>query len=305
MELALILLKQVLMMFLLTGIGFLLFKTGKISKEGSRTIGNILLFISLPAVIVNSFFVERSSERLAGLAISAGLALLILAVSIVISRLFFKKDGIAAFAGAFSNPGFFGVPLIIAVIGDGAVFYIAAFIAFLNILQWSYGVFLLTGERGAVSAGKVLKAPFMIAILIGVFFFLTQLKLPDIAANALKNLANLNTPLAMFATGVYLAEVNLKKMFADRRCYMVSGIRLAVIPLIALALLSLVPAAYHQVRLAVLIAAACPVGTNVAVYASLHDADYPYAVETVIISTVLSVVTMPLLILLAGAVWQF
>ena len=144
----------------------------------------------------------------------------------------------------------------------------------------------------------------MIAILIGVFFFLTQLGLPETVRSAIRHLANLNTPLAMFATGVYLAEVNLKKMFTDRRCYMVSAVRLLIAPAAAFLVLLIVPASYQEVRLALLIAAACPVGTNVAVYAALHDGDYPYAVETVVISTLLAVLTLPLIVFAAGALWN-
>ena len=67
MEMALILIRQILQMFLLAGIGFILFKTGKISQEGSKALGNILIYAALPAVIINSFLVERTPERVAGI----------------------------------------------------------------------------------------------------------------------------------------------------------------------------------------------------------------------------------------------
>lgn len=130
-----ILISQVIMMFLLTSVGFLLFKTGKISQEGSKSIGNILIYVSLPIVIVNGFMVERTPERLMGLLISALLAVLTLAISVGVSRLVFKKDAIAVFSSAFSNPGFFGVPIIVACLSSGAVFYVAAYIAGVNMLQ--------------------------------------------------------------------------------------------------------------------------------------------------------------------------
>ena len=91
METVLILVKQILQMFLLGAIGFLLVKAKKITPEGTRTMGNILIYVSLPAVIISSFLVERTREHLLGMICSA--------------------------AGAFSNPGFFGVPLIIASVG--------------------------------------------------------------------------------------------------------------------------------------------------------------------------------------------
>lgn len=303
MSTTLLLLTQVVMMLLLSAVGYVLFRTGKISQEGSKAIGNILIFVSLPCVIINGFLKERTPEMLTGLLISAVAAAAVLAVSMLVSRLFFKKDGVAAFAGAFSNPGFFGVPLIVASLSSGAVFYIAAFIAFLNLLQWTWGVSLIAGEAGKITFKKVITAPFIIAILIGLFFFLTQIPLPSLITSAITTLAGVNTPLAMFTVGIYLAQADVAHMFFKPKLYLISAVRLLVIPLVTIFLLLLVPASLSDLRLAVLIAAACPVGSNIAVYAQLYDSDYPYAVETVVVSTLLSVVTIPLMVQLAQMIW--
>lgn len=303
MAMAVVLAKQIIIMFILAGIGFALSKTGKISLEGNRTIGNILIYVVLPCVIVNSFLVEATKERIIGLAISAVAAVAAVAVSVLCARLFFKKDGIAAFAAAFSNPGFIGVPLILAAIGSDAVFYIAAFIAVINIMQWTYGVYLMTGKKASLSIKSVIKAPFMIAMLIGLVLFFTQIPLPETITKTLGFLTALNAPLAMFSVGVYLAQTKLKKMFAKGSLYKLSLVRLIIIPLITMALLSLIPANWPELKMALLIVAACPVGSNVAIYAQLHNKDFAYAVETVIISTILSLVSIPLLAALAGLFW--
>lgn len=136
METTRILLQQVLIMFLLAAVGFIAFRRGKISNEGSKTIGNLLIYVSLPAVIIKGFLVERTTERMIGLLVSMAAAAVILAVLCVfVARLCFKRDAIASFGAAFSNPGFLGIPLLTAILNDGAVFYIAPFIAFLNLLQ--------------------------------------------------------------------------------------------------------------------------------------------------------------------------
>ena len=208
METILILVRQIAQMFLLAGMGYLLFKSKRITQEGSRALGNILIYLALPAVIVNGFLVERTPERLAGMLYSAVGAVALLLLSILIARFFFKQDAIAAFAGAFSNPGFFGVPLIEASLGQGAVFYVACFIAFLNIGQWTYGVSILNGQpiRQGLAVKKLIRAPFIIAILIGLFLFLTQIKLPSFMNGCLSTVAGINTPLSMFTVGVYLAQ---------------------------------------------------------------------------------------------------
>lgn len=309
---------QVITMMILAFVGYAMFKTGKITQEGSKTLGNILIFLSLPCVIINGFLVERTPEKIIGLGISALMAAAVLAVSILLSRLILGKHAIDNFAGAFSNPGFFGVPLIVASIGNGGVFYIAAFIAFLNLLQWTYGVSLLKnsdvdgmlvkapksteslGKRVASLGLRLLKAPFMIAILIGAFFFLTGISMPAIPAKCIGYIAGLNTPIAMFTIGIYMAGVNIGKMFCKPRLYLVSAVRMLVIPAVTVLLLMLLPGTFSDLKLAILIASACPVGSNVAVYAQLHNKDFGYAVETVVISTLLSIVTLPLIVGIAG-----
>lgn len=332
-------LQQIVIMFLLAAVGYLLYKRKKISLEGSKSIGNILLYVSLPCVIINGFLVERTPERLAGLGWSTLAAALILALSVFLSRVVFRKDGVAAFAAAFSNPGFYGIPLIVAQFDSGAVFYIAAFIAFLNLLQWSWGVAVLEADKSGDAAGnvknvgrqsesdcsnnrktkenkniadmhivawakKLVKAPFFIAIVIGILLFLLPCALPTVISKSLTFLANLNTPLAMFVTGMYLAQTDMKKMFLRSRLYLISALRLVAIPVVAMVFLCLLPASMAEVKMAVLIATACPVGTNVAVYAQLYDCDYSYAVETVVISTLLSVVTLPLIAGLGDILWK-
>lgn len=323
MDTVLTILWQVVTMILLAAVGYVMFRTGKISQEGSKSMGNLLIFLSLPCVIINSFLVERTPERITGFFISALMALLVLVLSMIISRLILGKHAIDNFAGSFANPGFFGVPLIVASIGQGGVFYIAAFIAFLNLLQWTYGVSLLEnsdetgllvkkeakqsdsegfGKKAAALAKRFLKAPFMIAILIGMFFFLTGIPMPTVLSKSVSYIAGLNTPIAMFAIGVYMAQTDILKMFAKPRLYLVSLVRMIIIPAVTIALLCILPASMAEMKLAVLIAAACPVGSNVAVYAQLHNKDFAYAVETVVISTLLSIVTLPLVCGIAGFV---
>lgn len=307
---------QTITMMFLASIGYIMFKTGKINQNGSKSLGNILIFLSLPCVIINSFLVERTAERISGFLISALLAVLMLLISMAISRLILGRHAIDNFAGAFSNPGFFGTPLITAAIGNGGVFYIAAFIAFLNLLQWTYGVSLLknSDENGlmidhkyrvnsSIQIGailmKLLKAPFMLAILIGLFFFLSGLSMPGILKTCISNIAALNTPLAMFTIGIYMAQIDIRKTFTNHRLYLISLVRLVIIPLVSIILLIWLPSAMNDLRIAILIATACPVGSNIAVYAQLNNKDYGYAVESVVISTLFSIATIPAIMFVA------
>ena len=303
MSVPLILLRQVAVMFLLAAVGFAAFRSGKITSEGAGNIGNILIYVSLPAVIIKSFMVERTPAGTTGLLISVALSAAALALCILLSRLIFRRDPIASFGASFSNPGFFGIPLITAALGAGAVFYIAPFVAMLNLLQWSYGVWVLTGSRNSVTVRSVLTAPFMAAIMAGLVLFFTGLRLPSVVTGAIDFCAGLNTPLAMFTVGVYVSQCRFGEAVRNGTLYAVSAVRLLLIPAVVLLLLSLMPGVDRDVRLAVLIASASPVGSNLAVYAQLHGKDYTYAVETVAFSTIFCIATVPLVVKAAELIW--
>lgn len=300
-------------MFFLGTVGFVMYKTKKISQEGSASIGNILIYLSLPCVIINGFQVGYTSKRMEGLAISFLCSFLALLLSIVISDRLFRENAVENFAAAFSNAGFFGVPLAVSVLSDGAVFYIAPFIALLNLLQWTYGVFVLKKgtetmqekltKRIGDQIKRFIRAPFMIAIVIGLIFFLSGVQIPASISKSITFIANLNTPLAMFVTGIYLAQTDILKMFSKIRLYFLTLVRMVLIPVLTMAMLWPVPNTLLEMKLAILIAAACPVGSNVAVYAQLHNNDYTYAVETVVFSTIFSILTLPVIVSIANMLW--
>ena len=112
----------------------------------------MLLYIIMPTAIIRSYLADFSPDMLAGLAVSFAAALFSLILAIIVSRATFKKEeSLERFVAAFSNAGFIGIPLVQMTLGSDAVFYIASFVALLNILQWTYGVFIMTGDRSAVS----------------------------------------------------------------------------------------------------------------------------------------------------------
>lgn len=300
MEIAMILFKQIMIMFLLLLIGMLLFRYKKISIQGSKELGSLLLYVVIPVVIIKSFCVERTQERIAGLGWSFLLSLLSLLIAIAVSYLIYrKKYPLDNFAASFSNAGFIGIPLVQAAIKDEAVFYIASYIALLNLLQWTYGLIILTDRRDSIQIKKLLTNPIVIGTLIGVLIFLLQPPLPELVSSIMNSISGLNTPIAMLITGIYLAQVPLLSMCRDNRLWKTCLLRLCVIPTFTLLMLLVFDFVDPSIRFAVLIAASAPVGSNIAIFASLYDADYLYSVKTVCLSTILSMVTMPVVMMLA------
>lgn len=301
MEPALIVFRQTLTMAVYMLLGFVLFRTGKITKEGSKSMANVLVWLVIPTVIIDSFCVPYSREKLAQLGISALLAAGALAISILVSRLIYPQKPIENFAAAFSNCGFMGIPLVRAGFGDEAVFLLVGFVVLLNLLQWTYGASLLQGKRVRLGAKALLINPIAIGTGIGLLLFLTGLgnRLPGFAQGAVSGVAGLNSPVAMIVLGIYLAQTELRKTFLSPRLYGLSGVRLLLIPALTLLPLIFLPVAV-TVKFVILVAAAAPVGANVAVYAQLYNQDYPYACQTVALSTVLSILTLPVAVAVAG-----
>lgn len=300
MQAAMVISQQILVMFFYMMCGFALYKSGKLTKQGSREIAHMLLWLIVPIVLLQSFCVEFSVQKLLQLAVSAGLGGLSLLLSIVLARLLFHKNPIENFAVAFSNAGFLGLPLVQATLGEHAVFYVVGFVSLLNVLQWTYGVSVLTGERKTVSIKSIFLNPIIIGVLAGFVLFCTGLgtRLPGVLRITLESLSRLNAPLAMIILGCYLAQTELRSLVTTARLYVVSFARLILVPLLTIALLLPMPVP-SEMKLAVLICAIAPVGANVAVYAQLNDLDYSYACKAVTQSTVLSLIAMPLLLLLA------
>lgn len=295
-----IVLRQIVIMFVYMAIGGLLFQKGLITKEGSKSLANLLLYAVLPCVVVKSFCVARTPERMSGLLVSFLAALGILLLAMAVSHLLFKKNPIDDFGAAFSNAGFMGFPLVAAVQGSEAIFYAAGFVALLNALQWTYGQSLISGDPGYRSPKAILKNPLVLSLLLGILIFCFELPVPAIASDLLAALAALNAPLAMVILGVYLAQTDARTLFNDPHLYVVAAARLVLIPLLTARMLKLLPAQYAAITTTLVIVAAAPIGSNVAVYAQKLGKDYAYAVRGVCLSTLLSAITMPLLMLLVG-----
>ena len=160
-----ILLERIAIMALLMAVGVYLSRKGFLSEQGSRDLGAILLRIIIPCVIIKSYITEYSHQRLLELGLSALLALISYVVAMLLSYLVFgQRRRLENFAAAFCNAGFIGIPLVQAVVGQEGVFYIAASVALLNLFQWTYGVYIMTGRKDTISPKAIARNPVVISI---------------------------------------------------------------------------------------------------------------------------------------------
>ncbi|HJC91795.1 MAG TPA: AEC family transporter [Candidatus Mediterraneibacter excrementigallinarum] len=304
MELSMIILKQIVLMFIYMMIGFLLYKKKFVTKQGSKELGLILLYVILPVVIVKAYLVTFSAELLRGLALSFAASLLVLLLSMLLSRIVFRsKYPIEQFSSAFSNAGFIGIPLVEMTFNDSmAVFYVSSFVALLNILQWTYGIVVMTGKRDSIAPKKITTNPIVISFIVGIILFFLPVELPEVLNSAVAAVSSMNAPVAMIILGTYLAQMKLRELFTDRMVYLCAVMRLIVIPLATAAVLALIPG-NEMLKMSVLIVAATPVGSNVAIFAQMEDMDYTQAVKDICLSTLLCIVTIPLVVSAAGVLF--
>ena len=242
-----VVLGQILLMFLYLIIGYVLYRTGLITQEGSKALAHLLLYCVLPCVVLKSFCIEYSAKGAVELAVSIAAGAGVLLLSMAVSWLFFRKDPMAQIGVAFSNAGFMGLPLVTAVLGGEAVFYAAGFVALLNALQWTYGQAKLSGDKKYIQLGAVLKNPLVLSLLGGVMIYFCRIPVPQILRTPMGAIAGMNAPLAMIVLGVYLARTDLKAIFTRPRLYALSAVRLVVIPLLTIVCLMLLPAGWRQI----------------------------------------------------------
>lgn len=301
MQVSLIILKQTVTMFLLMLVGFLLYKTRKVDEAGSRSIASALLYAVMPATLINSLLLERTAAHTAMLLKSTLAAAAVMLLTVVATRLIYRRNGVEAFAAAFSNAGFVGIPLVQAAFGTDASFCIVGYMVLLCFLQYTYGVSLLTGRKPRFSPADLIKNPVIWSTAVGLVIYFSGLgrRLPDLLTGLLGNLAGLNAPLGMILLGIYLAQAELKTTFTTARLYGLCAVRLVLVPLLTLVLLRQIPLE-EELKMSLLIAASAPVGAGAATYAQLFGGDYRYAGQAVVLSTLLSVAVLPLVLMSAS-----
>lgn len=304
MSLANIALNQILIMFFIILIGVICFKTHIVDQTVNKKLSEFLLQIVNPLLIYNSYQREFSKELLNGLLISFLLAIVTHLASILGSYLFLRgknRDDVTLerFSVIYTNCGFMGIPLINGIIGSEGVFYITAYLTVFNLLIWTQGVVMMTGKQSPKAMAKTLISPTILATLLGMISFGVQFRLPLIVFKSFEYIADMNTPMAMIIAGVTIAQTNIKKSFLKWRIYLVVLLRLFVIPLLLLLIYTRFSINSNVITAAVL-AAGCPAAATGTLFALRYNKNSLYASEIFGITTLVSLVSIPILMAITG-----
>ena len=298
--------RQVVVLFILMALGVICNKVHWLDAKSVKSITNIVLYFVTPCVIINSFSGDVDPALIPGLGITALVATLVFVVSIAFVHLCVRdqdadRERIYRYAVVFGNCGFMALPLEYAVLGPTGVLYGAVYIAVFNLIVWTYGVWLMSGRRDSINAKTIFVNPDIIGTAIGMLILFAHIKLPEVIGTPIEYLAALNTPLPMIVIGYYLGNLSVKKLLSDKKQSLIAFYKLLLIPSIALAMMYF---AKIDLTVAVVctIAAAAPTAANTAMFATLYDKDAELGAQLMSVSTLLSLITLPLLVALAETI---
>ncbi|GAX05676.1 malate permease [Secundilactobacillus pentosiphilus] len=297
---------QTAIMFLIMLVGFLCFRVGLVDESGSQQISNIVIYISNPALLLNSFIGNlKASQMIDGLYALIILTVMMLA-TIAVAKLIFRKPEqmLIRFALIFANLGFIGLPLSKAVLGTGSIFYMSIFVGVSNFSLWTYGIYMVSGDRRTIQLKRLAVNPAILALIFGLLFALTGVKLPSVLGTAVSDLADMNLPLVMIAMGCYLAQGDVRSALKSKALYQAVGARLIIAPLIVLAILQFIPNQFMMVKEVILLGQATPVAALMAIFSNTFHKNSLFSTTVVGLTTLCSLVTIPLFMGLAQWLWH-
>lgn len=294
---------QVVILFLLIGVGVLCAKIGLLDEKAAKAMTNLALYVATPALIIKSCITEFNVALLWGFLTVVAAAAVNHVLLITVARLAFRGDDenrrrVLRCAMVFSNAGYMAMPLQRALLGDTGVFYCAAYVIVFNIFLWTYGLMETSGQR-KLSVKQILLNPGVIGVAVGLVLFLLPIPVPALLTDAVGHLANLNTPLPMLIIGYYLAQTDLLKALRDAAGWLCMALRLVGMPLVALAGL-LLCGVRGEVLTACMICISTPAATGTTMFAARYGRDTGLSVNLVSVSTLLSVLTIPAVVALAN-----
>lgn len=286
--------------------GYLLVKTKAVKQEAIPAFAKVLLYVCQPCLSIYSFQkVTYSAALVRNMGIFVGINLAIMLL--ILFGLYFllrkkyddKRYRVCTVAACLGNVGFLGVPLLEALLPQypEAVAYSAVFIVTMNVLSWTVGSAVLTGEKKYISLKKVILNPPVLTLFISLPLFFTKTALPEVLFSGVSLLGKMTTPLCMLIVGMRFATASPKELFTDWRLYATAVVKLVTMPLIAFLFTHWLPIDY-SLKATMFILCCCPTASVVLNLAEIYSSGQKTAANLVLTSTLFSMATIPLMLLM-------
>ena len=300
---------QVSVLMLMIAVGFIAAKTGIMTEAGAACCTDIALIIATPCVIIKSLARRFDAAVMKSLLLAIALTLLVQVLMITLGTLLLRSKDLRRqrtlrFGSIFANCGFMSLPLQEVMLGADGTLYGSAYVIMFNLVVWSYGVYLISGDKRYIQPKKLFVNPGIAGLLIGLIIFVFSVPVPRVLSSTVNYLSAIYTPLPMLIIGYHLSKTNVLKAFKDFQCIIAVLLRLIVYPLVSLGVLYL-----FGIRGTLLVSAIISLSAPVAAVTTMFSSkfgggDTALSVDMVSLSTVLSIITMPAVITLAQLLAQ-
>lgn len=294
---------QMASLLVLIGAGWLGARAGMYDEHTNSQMSRLIVNIFNPMLVVSGAIsaVGKISPAVMGQVFLIAIAMfaIFIIIGMALSPLFDRdamQRKIFQLMFVFSNLGFIGIPVVTNVLGAEYVVYVTEFIMAYNLVFYTYGVSLVEGKFSAASLRAMIN-PGNVLTVFALCMVLFHIQLPAFLSTAVVYLGNVTSPMALFAVGFALANTDLKALLGDKRLYVFTAVKLLVIPAVLLAGLKLLPVSQELVKVC-LIMFAMPVGNMPLMIGTQKGIDVRTCSGAILMTTVLCVVTIPLLMML-------
>lgn len=305
MHISMLLMEQIAELFIMIFMGFAIVKAGIVKDEESKVLSKIVLYLVIPCVIVNAFQVDYTAQTVKGLMIafvaSVILQIILLIIVAVMGKVLSLNE-VEVASVYYSNSGNLIVPIVTFILGKEWVLYGCVFMSVQLVFLWTHCKKIISRER-SYDWKKIVLNINMISIAVGVVLFFTRIRMPEVIDNTIGAVGNMIGPASMIVTGMLFAGMNLKQIFANKRVYFVSFLRMLIVPLIALVLikgsrLANLSADAPKIMLIVFLAVITPSASTVTQMCQVYGNDSQYASAINVVTTLSAIITMPVMVLL-------
>ena len=305
MQISILLMQEIVKLFVIMFMGYAVVKAGLMKASESKSVSVILVYLVNPCVIVNAFQVEYTPEVQKGLILAVMAAVVIHLLYLLLTAILknpLHLNVIERATAIYSNAGILVIPLVQVLLGQEYVIYSSAFITVQLVLLWTHCKSMLC-EESKLEWKKILLNVNIISIFVGVILFVSRISLPSGVQSVLGMMNNLMGPLGMLLAGMVIADVSMKNVFLRKRNYLSAALRLLIYPVLSLAVMKIISlfapvSDFKQILLTVYLASVTPACTTVTSMAQLYDKDAGYASSLYVLTTLLSIVTMPVMVYL-------
>ena len=303
MQISLLLMEEIAKLFAIMLMGYAVVKAGLMKSSESKSISVVMVYLVIPCVIIDAFQVDYTADVKKGLLLACAAAVLVHVLFLILTTILkqvLQLDTIERATVIYSNAGILVIPLVQDLLGQEYVIYSSAYIAVQLILIWTHCKNMLC-EEDRLEWKKVFLNVNIISIIVGAILFICKIQLPSGVQDVLDMMNNMIGPIGMLLAGMVIADVPLKTVFTKKRNYVSTVLRLVIYPIFILILMKVINTfagvnGSKQILLTVYIASITPACATVTSMAQLYDKDAAYASSLYVLTTLLSIVTMPVMV---------